>query len=169
MNGAVEVQRAVEAAAGPLPGEVDFARWVEAAVEAASPDRPRSDVTVRLVDAAESAELNATYRHKSGPTNVLSFPFELPPGMPADAQEAGQLGDLVICVPVVEREAAEQGKASAAHWAHMVVHGTLHLLGHDHIAAADAERMEALEIEILDALGYPNPYREPEHDERRST
>jgi len=164
----VEVQRAVDGAVDALPADAEFARWVAAALAKAPPGAGAA-VTVRLVDTAESAELNAGYRHKPGPTNVLSFPFEPPPGVPAEAAGADQLGDLVICAPVVAREAAEQGKPGAAHWAHMVVHGTLHLLGFDHMEQADAARMEALEIEILDALGYPNPYLEPEHDERRST
>ncbi len=177
MSAHVEVQRAAKAPAGILPEDADFARWVEVALTTGraaaggldAADKASVDVTVRLVDAAESAELNASYRHKDGPTNVLSFPFELPPGVPAAEAGLSLLGDLVICVPVVEREARAQGKPERAHWAHLVVHGTLHLLGFDHIEPADAERMEALEIEILDALGYPNPYLESDHDERRST
>jgi len=132
-----------------LPAESDFQRWLEAAV---TPFQPESEVTIRLVDEAESNELNLTYRGKDKPTNVLSFPFEAPPGI-----ELPLLGDLIICRQVVEQEAAEQGKTVEAHWAHMVVHGTLHLLGYDHIEDEEAEEMEALETEIMLALGYPDP------------
>ncbi|EJL85895.1 rRNA maturation RNase YbeY [Pantoea sp. BIGb0393] len=139
-----------------LPAESDFQRWLEAAV---TPFQPESEVTVRLVDEAESNELNLTYRGKDKPTNVLSFPFEAPPGI-----ELPLLGDLIICRQVVEQEAAEQGKTVEAHWAHMVVHGTLHLLGYDHIEDEEAEEMEALETEIMLALGYPDPYISEKED-----
>jgi probable rRNA maturation factor len=108
----------------------------------------RGAVTIRVVGAAESRRLNRRFRGKDKPTNVLSFPYDVP----------GALGDVVICAPVVNREAREQGKAPAAHWAHMVVHGVLHLLGHDHIRAADAKMMEARERAILARLSYPDPY-----------
>ncbi|WP_455845649.1 rRNA maturation RNase YbeY [Pantoea agglomerans] len=139
-----------------LPAESDFQRWLEAAV---TPFQPESEVTIRLVDEAESNELNLTYRGKDKPTNVLSFPFEAPPGI-----ELPLLGDLIICRQVVEQEAAEQGKSVEAHWAHMVVHGTLHLLGYDHIEDEEAEEMEALETEIMLALGYPDPYISEKED-----
>ncbi|HHP5489839.1 TPA: rRNA maturation RNase YbeY [Aeromonas veronii] len=112
-----------------------------------------AEVTVRIVDEAESNELNLTYRGKDKPTNVLSFPFEAPPGL-----ELPLLGDLVICRQVVEREAEEQGKPLMAHWAHMVVHGSLHLLGYDHIEDEEAEEMEALERDIMQELGFADPY-----------
>jgi probable rRNA maturation factor len=133
-----------------VPGEGTVLRWVEAALTGR---RDEAELTVRIVDEDESAELNSAYRKKQGPTNVLSFPFEAPPGV-----ELPLLGDIVIAAPVVAREAREQGKAPDAHWAHMVVHGCLHLLGYDHIDAAEAEAMESLETEILAGLGYPNPY-----------
>ncbi len=139
-----------------LPAEADFQRWLEAAV---TPFQPESEVTIRLVDEAESHELNLTYRGKDKPTNVLSFPFEAPPGI-----ELPLLGDLIICRQVVEQEAAEQGKTTDAHWAHMVVHGTLHLLGYDHIEDSEAEEMESLETEIMLALGYPDPYISEKED-----
>lgn len=139
-----------------LPAESDFQRWLEAAV---TPFQPESEVTIRLVDEAESNELNLTYRGKDKPTNVLSFPFEAPQGI-----ELPLLGDLIICRQVVEQEAAEQGKTVEAHWAHMVVHGTLHLLGYDHIEDEEAEEMEALETEIMLALGYPDPYISEKED-----
>ena len=112
------------------------------------------ELSLRLVDEAESADLNQRYRGKAGPTNVLSFPFEPPPGIKGPRY----LGDLVICVPVVAREAAEQGKAPEAHWAHLVVHGVLHLLGYDHLDEAEAQAMEALETRLLANLGFPPPY-----------
>jgi probable rRNA maturation factor len=108
---------------------------------------------VRITDEAEIRELNATYRGKDYATNVLSFPFEAPPGV-----DIPLLGDIVVCAAVVAREAAEQEKPLQAHWAHMVIHGTLHLLGYDHIEEADAEEMEGLEIRLLADLGYANPY-----------
>jgi len=133
-----------------VPAEALFQRWAEAA---AADQETRTELSIRIVDEAESAELNQTYRHKLGPTNVLSFPCEVPAGVPNDL-----LGDLVICAPVVEREAREQGKPAEAHWAHIVVHGVLHLRGYDHLQDDEAEKMESMEIEILSGLGYPNPY-----------
>ncbi len=142
----VDVDVAVTAS---VPEEALFQRWAGAASE------PETDaeLSIRLVDEAESAELNQTYRHKTGSTNVLSFPCEVPAGVPN-----ALLGDLVICAPVVEREAREQGKTAEAHWAHMVVHGVLHLRGYDHLQDDEAEAMEAMEVAILSGLGYPNPY-----------
>jgi probable rRNA maturation factor len=137
-------------AAEGVPAEDRLLEWAEAAAK-----QDGAEVAIRIVDEAESAELNATYRHKAGPTNVLSFPFEVPEGVPNEL-----LGDLVICAPVVEREAREQGKAPEAHWAHMVVHGMLHLQGYDHIENSEAEAMEAEEIVILAKLGFPNPYED---------
>jgi len=139
------------ASAEGLPTEAQFHRWLTAAV---SPFQPVSEVTIRLVDEAESHELNHTWRGKDKPTNVLSFPFEAPPGI----EDFPLLGDLIICRQVVEQEAVEQHKALEAHWAHMVIHGSLHLLGYDHIVDEEAEEMEALETEIMLALGYTDPY-----------
>jgi len=137
-------------AAEGVPAEDRLLEWAEAAAK-----QDGAEVAIRIVAESESAELNATYRHKAGPTNVLSFPFEVPEGVPNEL-----LGDLVICAPVVEREAREQGKAPEAHWAHMVVHGMLHLQGYDHIENSEAEAMEAEEIVILAKLGFPNPYED---------
>ena len=145
----LDLQLACEQASG-LPSEADFRRWLEAVL---LQFQPESEVTIRVVDEAESHDLNLTWRGKVKPTNVLSFPFEAPPGI-----ELPLLGDLVICRQVVEQEAAEQEKALEAHWAHMVIHGTLHLLGYDHIEDDEAEEMESLETEIMLALGYPDPY-----------
>lgn len=116
---------------------------------------PAAELTIRIVGTDEMTTLNNTYRHKQGATNVLSFPFETIDDI---EMETPLLGDIVICVEVVNREAMEQSKTSIAHWAHMVVHGTLHLLGHDHEIEADAVKMEAEEILILQSLGFDNPY-----------
>ena len=133
-----------------LPTEAQLQGWLDGTILGFQQD---AEVTVRIVDEAESNELNLTYRGKDKPTNVLSFPFEAPPGL-----ELPLLGDLVICRQVVEREAAEQGKPLMAHWAHMVVHGSLHLLGYDHIEDEEAEEMEALERDIMQELGFADPY-----------
>lgn len=146
----LELELQVESSSENLPAEADFRRWLEAAFGHV---QHSGEVVVRMVDEAESAELNSTYRTKPGPTNVLSFPFEAPPGIEMDL-----LGDIVICAPVVQREAAEQGKPIQSHWAHMTVHGTLHLLGYDHINDAEAEQMEALERKILATLDIEDPY-----------
>ena len=138
----------------PLPSQQQFEAWVELACK----QRPDADVVVRVVDESESAELNLSYRQKSGATNVLSFPFELPEGLPADALIDVCLGDLVICAQLVEQEATEQGKSVIDHWAHLVVHGCLHLQGYDHIEEQDANVMEGLEIELLANIGVTNPY-----------
>jgi probable rRNA maturation factor len=141
--------------ASDLPSEADFIRWASAALPG---DAAETEITVRVVDESESQELNRDYRGKDKPTNVLSFPADLP-----DDIDLPLLGDLVICAPVVAREAAAQGKTLAAHWAHMVVHGTLHLQGYDHIDDAEAETMEALETQILLAMHYPPPYEAEDH------
>jgi probable rRNA maturation factor len=131
-----------------VPAKADVKRWAAAALEGR---RKQARLSLRIVDEAESAELNRRYRGQAGPTNVLSFPFEPPPDLPL-------LGDLAICAPVVEREAVAQGKALDAHWAHLIVHGILHLLGHDHLNEVEAQAMEAMETLILDRLGLPPPY-----------
>ena len=152
MSVLVDVQRVVDDG----PDEEDIRRWVQATLAAEGRDGD-AELTVRIVGEDEITELNRRYRHKDRPTNVLSFPFEAPPGVETDL-----LGDLVIAAPVVAREAREQGKPLTAHWAHLVVHGTLHLLGHDHQTEAEAEIMEGREIAILAGLGYPDPYQLPE-------
>lgn len=134
------------------PSIADFQTWVNAAL---LPYKKPFELTIRLVNQDESQQLNHQYRSKDKPTNVLSFPFEVPEGIELDL-----LGDLIICVDVVEQEAKEQGKQLLAHWAHMVVHGCLHLLGYDHIDEQEAEEMEALETQIILGLGYSDPYRE---------
>lgn len=141
-----------------LPQPAQFERWL---THALAGYRDQAGVCIRLVDAAESQTLNRDYRGKDSPTNVLSFPFELPPGVD-DAEAQALLGDLVICVPVLEREAAEQGKTAEQHWAHLVIHGALHLLGFDHIDPEDAKVMENIERHVLADLGLPDPYLLPD-------
>ena len=142
------VQRASRARG--LPGAASVADWARAALAGSGPGT--AEITVRLVDEAESADLNKRYRGKRGATNVLSFTYDLTPG------KAGLAGDLVICAPVVQREAAQQDKRPRAHWAHMVVHGILHLRGYDHVHKTDAQIMETSEIRALRRLGFPDPY-----------
>ncbi|GAA0791442.1 rRNA maturation RNase YbeY [Marinobacterium sediminicola] len=149
MSIAVDVQFAIEAP--NLPTEADFTLWVETVLKERKVD---GEVCIRIVDQEESQALNAEYRGKDKPTNVLSFPFEVPPGVPVTL-----LGDLVICADVVAQEAEEQEKPLLHHWAHMVVHGTLHLLGFDHINDDEAEEMEALERDLLARLDIADPYQ----------
>lgn len=150
----VEVQWASDAP--DAPDESDLRAWALKATEVAG--GVIGDITVRVVDDDEIRALNRDFRGKDKPTNVLSFPFEAPEGLPEDALDP-LLGDIVISAPVVRREAAEQDKTLDAHWAHMVTHGVLHLLGYDHIDDQDAEAMEALEVRALAELGYPDPYQ----------
>ncbi|RKS87101.1 putative rRNA maturation factor [Orbus hercynius] len=133
-----------------LPSEQQINQWLNVILP---PFMANAELTIRIVDADESQQLNHTYRHKDKPTNVLSFPFESPIEI-----ETPLLGDLVICKKIVEQEAQEQNKSLSAHWAHMIVHGCLHLLGYDHIEDDEAEEMESLEIEIMAQLGFDNPY-----------
>lgn len=134
-----------------IPTRKQFQKWVSSALQPHS--QTKNEVVIRIVSEKESAVLNEQYRHKKGPTNVLSFPFAIVPGVTSTL-----LGDLIICAPLVVKEAREQNKAFLAHWAHLVVHGVLHLLGYDHIKKQDATRMENLEIKIMAELDYPNPY-----------
>lgn len=137
-----------------LPTQAEIAQWVQ---QALMNECEQAELTVRIVDNTEGALLNEAYRAGRGATNVLSFPFEGPEGAARVAVQH-YLGDLVVCAPVVKREAQAQRKDAKAHWAHMVVHGSLHLLGYDHNDDAQAAIMEALETAILDRIGYPNPY-----------
>ncbi len=148
MNLDLEIQ--VETGSQDVPGEDDIRRWAMAALEGR---REQAELLVRVVDSEESRTLNREYRGKDRPTNVLSFPSEVP-----EIVQSGLLGDLVICAPVVAQEAQDQGKALEAHWAHMVIHGVLHLLGFDHQDDREADEMEALETRLLSGLGFPDPY-----------
>lgn len=145
------------------PSRQNIGTWIAAALGA----RVGGELAVRVVGNAESRRLNRAWRGKDKPTNVLSFPAakiaakrgQTPlPAVRSGGAAPVMLGDLVVCAPVVAREAREQGKSRGAHWAHMIVHGTLHLLGHDHVKAADAARMERREIAILKRFGIGNPY-----------
>jgi len=144
----VDIQQVYD---GEVPDQASIQLWVDAALKEVSSD---CELSIRVVDEAESAELNLTYRGKVNSTNVLSFPFDS-----EIALEPILLGDLIICAPVVQREAVAQSKPVQNHWAHMVVHGCLHLLGYDHIEDGEAEEMEALETRILQSLSIPNPYQ----------
>ena len=149
----VDVQYALDDSADTadfLPKPEQFKLWISAAL---SGRRTEAELSVRIVGMAEGAMLNETYRHRNGPTNVLAFPVDESTGL-----ELPLLGDLVICAPVVEQEAREQFKSQTAHWAHLTVHGTLHLLGYDHHEEREADVMEGLEAEILAKLGYADPY-----------
>lgn len=148
----VEVQFAC---AAPRPGRAEVRRWARAALAAAGPTD--ADLTVRLVDEDEIAALNLSHRGKAGPTNVLSFPGPDPAMLAPDV--ARPLGDVVVCAPLARAEAARFGKTDTERLAHLVVHGVLHLLGHDHHAVAARRRMEALERGALAALDLPDPYR----------
>jgi probable rRNA maturation factor len=166
-NGPMSVRLHVERAcdAADLPDDAALTQWVHAALLQGLPtSRPAAVLSLRIVDAAEGAALNRRYRGGADATNVLSFPFDPPDGLPPEAiadlgdELAAQLGDLVICAPVLRREAEAQGKDIRAHTAHLLVHGTLHLIGHDHQAPTAADAMEALETVILAGLGFPSPY-----------
>lgn len=146
---AIEIVVQIATVFKPLPDESQLEHWAAAALRG----RQEAELTLRLVDEAESRQLNARYRGKDAATNVLSFPAELPSDM-----DLPLLGDIVICAPLVGREADEQNKPVNAHWAHLVIHGILHLLGHDHQEEAEAEKMEAIETELLFSLGFPDPY-----------
>jgi len=137
-----------------LPTLAQLQMWVAAAITAGS-EQPReeAELTARIVDADESQSLNSQYRGKDKPTNVLSFPFQNPPGITLPL-----LGDLIICKAVVEKEAIEQDKQLLSHWAHMLIHGTLHLLGYDHIEQEEAETMERIETNLMIEFGYNDPY-----------
>lgn len=149
MNVTIDLQNASGVKQVPLRRQ--FKHWAMAAMQQIEPEGRGAALSIRIVDEAESSELNGHYRSKPYATNILSFP--VPP-------ELGDklLGDLAICAQVVQREAAEQHKSIDSHWAHLVVHGVLHLKGYDHEDDADAEQMEALEVRILRSLGIQNPY-----------
>ena len=149
----VDVQ-IVSVAAG-VPSADNIRRWVERAASTVAPG-PDAEIAVRVVDEPEMKELNRDYRGQDKPTNVLSFPSGDVDGLPAGVSRS--LGDIIVCATVVSREATEQGKTASDHWGHMLVHGVLHLLGHDHMTDSDAEAMEDLEREILADLGIADPY-----------
>ncbi|MDT8438931.1 MAG: rRNA maturation RNase YbeY [Wenzhouxiangellaceae bacterium] len=152
----VEIQR--ELMAEDLPADAELVAWVEAALA----DPHDAEICIRIVDEAEGRALNRQWRGKDYATNVLSFPGEAPPGLPP-GEMAALAGDIVLCAPVIAREAAAQGKPSTHHWTHLVVHGVLHLRGYDHIHADAAVAMEQTECRILAELGVPDPYADVPH------
>jgi len=148
----LEIQRAITVTGIPEDGQ--FRLWVEAALKGTDKD---ARLTIRVVDEHEAWQFNRDYRQRDYATNVLSFPAELPESLPAEVREP-QIGDLLICAPVVAREAEEQKRPAVDHWAHLTIHGILHLIGYDHEGTDDAVAMESLETEILAKLGIPDPY-----------
>ena len=142
-----------------VPSKPQCYQWINSAMQGDNKNSV-NELTVRFVEVEEIQQLNRDYRNMDKPTNVLSFPFEQPPGLIELGEELPYLGDIVICPEIVLREAAEQNKSEIAHWAHMMIHGALHLQGFDHIDDAEAEAMEALEVQILEKLGFANPYQE---------
>jgi len=157
----IDLQLACDNISG-LPNGDDLQVWVSKALAHPLSGKPvtATELSIRLVDNDESQTLNREYRGKDKPTNVLSFPTDIPEGWPSELRAELPLGDLVISAPVVAAEARAQNKSLQAHWAHMVIHGCLHLLGYDHIDDVEAEQMESLETQILIDLGFPAPYQE---------
>jgi probable rRNA maturation factor len=148
----IEIQTIFESAGQPSAAQIQL--WIDTALEEVNQD---TEIVVRIVDEQESAELNEQYRHKKGATNILSFPVEIPEGIDIDLN---LLGDLVICAPVLEQEAQQQSKNLTHHWAHIIIHGVLHLLGYDHLDDEQAEEMESKEIALLQQLNINNPYQQ---------
>jgi probable rRNA maturation factor len=152
----LDLQPVIKSVTIPQPSLIEL--WVKTTLEVEAEQsvhtlKDEYELTIRIVDKPECQQLNQIYRFKNQPTNVLSFPFEAPPQVVLPL-----LGDLVICHPVVLEQAAQQQKSLEAHWAHMVVHGSLHLLGYDHLDDEQAEKMESLEVSVLQQLGFSNPY-----------
>lgn len=156
----ITVDLQVASTADNIPPSSLFTDWVSAVLDRSIQPNinirnatPEAELSIRIVDKAESQTLNRDYRQKDKPTNVLSFPADIPEWV-----DTPLLGDLVICAPIVAEEATEQQKTPDAHWAHMVIHGVLHLLGYDHIDDDEANEMESIETQLLAALGFPSPY-----------
>ena len=138
------------------PSQDDFLKWASLVLNHLEIDR--ANISCYICEAEEIQNINQEYRQQDKPTNILSFPFEAPPGLPVEAEENYFLGDLIICPEVIEAEAVQQKKEPLNHWAHITIHGILHLLGYDHIQDSEAEEMEALEIQLLEKLNIKNPY-----------
>jgi probable rRNA maturation factor len=158
---AIEIAVQIATSRKGVPHASSLSQWARSAYVASRRRKAvGAELTIRVIGAAESRRLNRTWRAKDKPTNVLSFPGDgLSPSAPYALQPTvAVLGDLAICAPVVAREAREQGKQVQAHWAHMVIHGVLHLMGYDHENDRDARAMESLETRVLAQLGYPHPY-----------
>lgn len=148
----IELELQIATKAKMLPHPAQFREWISATLQGRI---DTAELTIRLVDEAESAQLNEQYRKKEGPTNVLSFPYDPIPGIVSRF-----IGDIIICAPIVEKEANDLNKPMLDYWAHMVVHGALHLLGYDHELPEEAQEMQELEMEILMQLGFKPPYGE---------
>lgn len=159
MKHTIDIQNLLESESSDLPNTAQLETWANAALSELC---DVSEMSLCLVEESEIQQLNHTYRKQNKPTNVLSFPADIP-----EEINLALLGDVIICAAVVEKEALEQGKSLEAHWAHMTVHGSLHLLGYDHVTDEDAEVMESKEIEILAHFGYSNPYRIKEDTVRK--
>ena len=153
----LELDLQLEASGNDVPPPSALRQWVAAVL---GDRRERAELTIRVVGEEEARGLNRRFRGQDRPTNVLAFPFEEPPGIAEDDPVHDYLGDLVICADLVQREAREQGKPVTAHWAHLVVHGVLHLLDYDHLTDPEAAQMEGLETAILGGLGFPPPYEQ---------
>ena len=159
MNLSIDIQMACPSE--EAPDEDSIKRWASAAIR---DERDNTELSLRIVDELESANFNQQYRGKTGATNVLSFPFDA-----VTPEPLPMLGDLVVCAPVVNREASEQQKTPEAHWAHIIVHGVLHLLGYDHIDDRDAEKMEGLETAIMLELNFSAPYESTDRSSDNAT
>lgn len=154
----IDLQIATDEALESYPSLELMTKWATVALNTGGRNKD-SEITIRMVNSEEIHQLNSTYRHVDRPTNILSFPFELPEGV----EDLPLLGDLVVCKEVLERECKEQNKTLEEHFAHLIVHGCLHLIGYDHIEEEDAKEMEPLEIKAMEELGYDNPYKDDEY------
>ncbi|MBQ3884467.1 MULTISPECIES: rRNA maturation RNase YbeY [Succinivibrio] len=154
----IDLQIATDEALESYPSLELMTKWATVALKTGGRNKD-SEITIRMVNSEEIHQLNSTYRHVDRPTNILSFPFELPEGV----EDLPLLGDLVVCKEVLERECKEQNKTLEEHFAHLIVHGCLHLIGYDHIEEEDAKEMEPLEIKAMEELGYDNPYKDDEY------
>ncbi|MDY6419202.1 MAG: rRNA maturation RNase YbeY [Succinivibrio dextrinosolvens] len=154
----IDLQIATDEDLESYPSLELMTKWATVALKTGGRNKD-SEITIRMVNTEEIHQLNSTYRHVDRPTNILSFPFELPEGV----EDLPLLGDLVVCKEVLERECKEQNKTLEEHFAHLIVHGCLHLIGYDHIEEEDAKEMEPLEIKAMEELGYDNPYKDDEY------
>lgn len=154
----IDLQIATDEALESYPSLELMTKWATVALKTGGRNKD-SEITIRMVNSEEIHQLNSTYRHVDRPTNILSFPFELSEGV----EDLPLLGDLVVCKEVLERECKEQNKTLEEHFAHLIVHGCLHLIGYDHIEEEDAKEMEPLEIKAMEELGYDNPYKDDEY------
>jgi len=152
----IDIQNTIDS--NQIPDIEEMQSWIVCALSKVDAKFEHPEITVRIVSIEESQQLNLEYRGKDKPTNVLSFPFETPEMIPLEELDE-LLGDLVICEKVVQQEAIDQNKPLQSHWAHLIIHGLLHLLGYDHMEEQQAQQMELLEIHIMQELGFEDPYR----------